>query len=78
MNKFMQIAQLVGAIGEIVTAVEKAVPIPKQGNAKLDAVLGIAKDAFGLAADQIPVATVIVNRWVALFNSIGTFKRTTR
>lgn len=83
MNTILAILQLFPTILSAITAVENVVPIPGQGKAKLDLILGIVKTAYDGAAgleksfawDKLAgLVTTIVGQVVGFLNAVGVFK----
>jgi hypothetical protein len=74
MKTLIRVFQLLPGIIEAVKAMENFVPLPKQGQAKLDAILGIVKDTYGDIEDLVPIVTKIIGRIVALGNKTGVFQ----
>ena len=76
MSALLRILQLLPLIIEAIKAVEKLVPLGKQGPAKLETVLGVIEDTGADVQDLAPVITRVVNRVVGLANKTGTFQTT--
>jgi hypothetical protein len=78
MSTFLAYLKLVPALLEAVIAIERAVPIPGQGKAKLELILAIAQQ---LAAEikEIPLQALlattgnIVTTLVSFLNAVGVF-----
>jgi len=74
MGTLVSILQLIPALIKAVQAAEEFAPLPGQGKAKLDFILGIITDSYADAVKLIPLITSVVTRIVGLANSLGIFK----
>ena len=75
MKTLILMLQLLPSIIQAVKAAEEFVPLPAQGRAKLDLVLGVISDAYDGAAAIIPQITKVIGRIVEVANSTGIFKK---
>ena len=75
MATFLAILKMLPAILDAVRSLEAFAPIPEQGKAKLDLILGIANDVGGDALKMVPIITGLVNRIVAFANAVGIFPK---
>ena len=75
MGLFLTILKLLPSIISAVQAIEALAPIPSAGKAKLDLILGIAKDVGGDTEKLIPTITTIVGRIVSFANATGVFTK---
>jgi len=73
MKKLLFVLKLVPTLISAVQAAERLVPLPQQGAAKLNFVLGIIEDSYSGAAKILPLVTSIITRIVALANNTGSF-----
>lgn len=73
MKTLIFILQLIPSIIEAVKAAEAFIPLPGQGKAKLEFVLGVIQDTYHDAAGIIPIITKVIARIVGLANVTGVF-----
>jgi hypothetical protein len=73
MGTLLAILGLIPSLIKAVQAAEEFAPLPGQGKAKLDLVLGIITDVYSDAAKLIPQITVVVARLVSFANTLGLF-----
>lgn len=76
MSVLLRILQLLPLIIEAIKAVEALVPLPKQGQAKLETLLSVMADSSEDIDDLIPAVSRVVDRVVGLANRTGVFKTT--
>lgn len=76
MSVLLRILQLLPLIIDAIKAVETLVPSGKQGQAKLETVLGVIADTGDNVRELEPVITKVINRVVGLANKTGAFKTT--
>lgn len=75
MNTLILILKLIPSIIAAVKAAEEFVPLPGQGKAKLDMILGIISDVYDDAKSIAPLIAKAVARIVELANAAGVFKK---
>lgn len=83
MATLLLILQLFPLILQAVQAIEKAIPIPASGKAKLDLILDILKSAYDAGGDlkQLSwdklagIAVVMVGKIVGVLNTLGVFQK---
>jgi hypothetical protein len=75
MATLLVILRLLPSIIGAVKAAEDFIPIPAQGKAKLDFVLGVVTDVDAEASNLVPQIAAVVGRIVALANLTGVFKK---
>ncbi len=73
MKIFLQIVQMLPGIIEAVKAAESFIPLPGQGKAKLDFVLGLIEDAYGDIKPLVEVIVKVIARLVTLAKATGVF-----
>ena len=83
MNSLLIILKLFPLILAAVQAVEQAIPLPGQGNRKLELVLDVLKSAYDGSTDLtkqfswdklVAVVVPMIAKIVALNNALGVFK----
>ena len=74
MSTLVSMLQLIPALIKAVQAAEEFVPLPGNGKAKLDFILGTVQDVYADAGKLVPQITAVVTRIVALANTVGIFK----
>jgi hypothetical protein len=84
MKTLLLTLQILPSLLSAVKAVEAAIPLPGQGQKKLDLVLGILKTAYdagtalaaGFSWDKLAAIVVpMINQIVALHNALGLFQK---
>ncbi len=84
MNKTIVILKLFPVILDAVTAVEAAIPLPGQGQQKLDLVLNVVRQAFDSSSELaasfswdklVAVVVPMIARIVSLSNELGLFQK---
>ena len=84
MNILLIILQIFPLVLAAVQAVEQAIPLPGQGNKKLELVLDVVKSGFDASADLakqfswqklLTVVVPMVARIVDLHNALGLFQK---
>jgi hypothetical protein len=75
MNLFLTILKMLPAIIAAVKALEEFAPIPEAGKAKLDLILGFAKELGGDAEKAVPTITNVVGKIVSFANALGVFAK---
>jgi hypothetical protein len=84
MNKFLTILKLFPVVLGAVKAVEEAVPLPGQGQKKLDAVLNVVQQAYEGSAELsqsfswdklVAVVVPMIGSIVNLHNDLGLFAK---
>jgi hypothetical protein len=75
MKTLIAILQLIPSIIAAVKAAEEFIPLPGQGQSKLDFILGVITDTYEDAKGLIPTITKIIARIVNLANVTGIFKK---
>jgi hypothetical protein len=75
MKSIIAVLQLLPAIIAAVRTVEEAIPLPGQGKAKLDLIIGIIQDTGEDVGAILPLITKTIARIVGTFNAIGIFKK---
>lgn len=75
MKNIIAILQLLPVIVTAVKTVEEIIPIPGQGKAKLELILGIIQDTGEDVGAILPLITKTIARIVGTFNAIGIFKK---
>jgi hypothetical protein len=84
MNTLLIILKIFPLVLAAVQAVEKAIPLPGQGNKKLELVLDVLKSAFDGSADLtnefswdklVAVVVPMIARIVDLHNALGLFQK---
>lgn len=74
MQTLILILQLIPTLIKAVQAAEEFIPIPGQGKAKLDMILGAITDVYSGASSIIPQITSVITRIVSAANTVGLFK----
>ena len=84
MNTLLIILRIFPLVLAAVQAVEQAIPLPGQGNKKLELVLDVVKSGFDASADLarqfsweklLSVVVPMIARIVALYNALGLFQK---
>lgn len=81
MSTFLAYLKLLPAIIDAVIAIERAVPIPGQGKAKIDLILALIQQLSAEIHD-IPIASLtatvsnVITTVVAFLNAVGVFHTT--
>jgi hypothetical protein len=84
MNKFLTVLKLFPVVLGAVKAVEEAVPLPGQGQKKLDAVLNVVQQAYEGSAELsqsfswdklVAVVVPMIGSIVNLHNDLGLFAK---
>ena len=84
MNTLLIILKLFPLVLAAVQAVEQAIPLPGQGNKKLELVLDVVKSGFDASADLakqfswqklLTVVVPMIARIVDLHNALGLFQK---
>jgi hypothetical protein len=84
MNILLIILQIFPLVLAAVQAVEQAIPLPGQGNKKLELVLDVVKSGFDASADLakqfswqklLTVVVPMIARIVDLHNALGLFQK---
>ncbi len=84
MNALLIILQIFPLVLAAVQAVEQAIPLPGQGNKKLELVLDVVKSGFDASADLtkqfswqklLTVVVPMVAKIVDLHNALGLFQK---
>ena len=87
MNTLMIILKIFPLVLVAVQAVEQAIPLPGQGNKKLDLVLDVLKSAYDGSADLaksfswdklVAVVVPMIAKIVDLHNTLGLFQKSTQ
>lgn len=74
MQTFLSVVKLLPALFAGVRSIEDAIPVPNQGAAKAEFLIGIVGDIVAESADLAPALQKIVGRIVTLFKATGVFK----
>jgi hypothetical protein len=86
MNILLIILQIFPLVLAAVQAVEQAIPLPGQGNKKLELVLDVVKSGFDASADLakqfswqklLTVVVPMIAKIVGLHNALGLFQKST-
>ena len=84
MNTLLIILKIFPLVLAAVQAVEQAIPLPGQGNKKLELVLDVIKSAYDGSADLaaqfswdklVAVVVPMINQIVSLHNALGLFQK---
>lgn len=75
MKAFLQVMSMLPGIVAAVKQAEDMIPLPGQGKAKLDFIIGVISDTVDGAAEILPVVQKIVSRVVELANATGVFQK---
>jgi hypothetical protein len=84
MNALLIILKIFPLVLAVVQAVEQAIPLPGQGNKKLELVLDVLKSAYDGSADLakqfsfeqlVAVVVPMIARIVDLHNALGLFQK---
>ncbi len=84
MNTLLIILKIFPLVLAAVQAVEQAIPLPGQGNKKLELVLDVLKSAYDASADLakqfswdklVAVVVPMIEKIVALHNALGLFQK---
>jgi hypothetical protein len=87
MNTLLIILRIFPLVLAAVQAVEQAIPLPGQGNKKLELVLDVVKSGFDASADLarqfsweklLSVVVPMIARIVDLHNALGLFQKSTQ
>jgi hypothetical protein len=76
MATLLAILRMLPDLISAIQSVEEFAPLPGNGKAKLDLVLGIITDVYADASKLTPQITVVVARIVAFANALGIFRAT--
>jgi hypothetical protein len=86
MKTLLAALKLLPLVLSVVKAVEEAIPLPGQGQKKLDLVLAVIKSAYDASTDLakefsfeklVSLVVPMINQIVALNNSLGLFQKST-
>lgn len=75
MKTLLAVIQLLPALIQAVKQVEEFIPIPGQGKAKLEMILGVIDDTYEDARAIMPTIAKVVARIVSLANATGVFRK---
>ena len=75
MKTLILMLQLIPAIIQAVRAAEEFIPLPGQGQKKLEFILGVIEDTYKDAAAIVPFVTKVIARLVSLANATGIFSK---
>ncbi len=84
MNTLLIILKIFPLVLAAVQAVEQAIPLPGQGNKKMELVLDVLKSAYDASADLakqfswdklVAVVVPMIEKIVALHNALGLFQK---
>mgnify|MGYP001198479468 CR=1 FL=1 len=84
MKTLLAALKLLPLVLSVVKAVEEAIPLPGQGQKKLDLVLAVIKSAYDASTDLakefsfeklISLVVPMINQIVALNNALGLFQK---
>ena len=83
MNKFTIVLKFLPVILDAVKAVESAIPLPGQGQKKLDLVLGVVKQAYDASTELqsfswdklVAVVVPMITNIVDAHNQLGLFQK---
>lgn len=87
MNTLLIILKIFPLVLAAVQAVEQAIPLPGQGNKKLELVLDVLKSAYEASADLtkqftwdklVAVVVPMIAKIVDLHNALGLFQKSTQ
>ena len=86
MNTLLIILKIFPVVLQAVKAVEEAIPLPGQGQKKLDLVLAILKQAYDASTELqsfswdklVAVVVPMIANVVGLFNELGLFQKSTQ
>ncbi len=87
MNTLLIIMKIFPLVLAAVQAVEQAIPLPGQGNKKLELVLDVLKSAYDGSTDLskefswdklVAVLVPMIDKIVALHNALGLFQKSTQ
>ena len=87
MNTLLIILKLFPLILAAIQAVEKAIPLPGQGNKKLELILEVLKSAYDGSTDLakqfsferlVAIAVPMIAKIVDLHNALGLFQKSTQ
>ena len=86
MNTLLIILKIFPVVLQAVRAVEEAIPLPGQGQKKLDLVLAILKQAYDASTELqsfswdklVAVVVPMIANVVGLFNELGLFQKSTQ
>ena len=86
MNTLLIILKIFPVVLQAVRAVEEAIPLPGQGQKKLDLVLAILKQAYDASTELqsfswdklVAVVVPMIASVVGLFNELGLFQKSTQ
>ncbi len=86
MKTLLAALKLLPLVLSVVKAVEEAIPLPGQGQKKLDLVLAVIKSAYDASTDLakefsfeklVALVVPMINQIVALNNALGLFQKST-
>jgi hypothetical protein len=86
MKTLLAALKLLPLVLSVVKAVEEAIPLPGQGQKKLDLVLAVIKSAYDASTDLakefsfeklVSLVVPMINQIVALNNALGLFQKST-
>ena len=87
MNTLLLTLKILPLVLAAVKAIEEAVPLPNQGNRKLELVLEVLKSAYDASTDLatqfsfeklVEVVVPMIAKIVALHNALGLFQKSTQ
>ncbi len=87
MKTILAVLKLFPLILTAVRAVEEAIPLPGQGNKKLELVLDVLKAAYDASAELngdlswqnlVKVIVPMIEKIVAVYNALGVFQKSTQ
>ncbi|MEK7995206.1 MAG: hypothetical protein AAB403_15485 [Planctomycetota bacterium] len=87
MNTLLTVLKLLPAVLAAVKAVEEAIPLPGQGNKKLELVLDVLKSAYDGSTDLakqfsfeklVALVVPMIAKIVDLHNALGLFQKSTQ
>ena len=87
MNTLLTLLKLLPVVLSVVKAVEEAIPLPGQGNKKLELVLDVLKSAYDASTDLsasfsyeklVALVVPMIAKIVDLHNALGLFQKSSQ